>query len=185
MDKTASKKNLPVKTILLIVTVILAGLAALIAAQPSHIHVERSTVIGSVPLVVFSHVNNLRRWESWSPWADRDPEAKTSFSGPAAGVGAAMSWDGSETGAGTMTITESRPGERIAFRLDFTRPFKGTDTAQFTFRPEKGGTRVTWSMDGENNFITKAMSLVMDCDKMIGGEFEKGLATLKGVIERR
>lgn len=170
---------------------ILIGLVALIlvfvvvvALQPASFRLERSTVISAPPAAVFARVNDLHAWQEFSPWAKLDPNAKVSFSGPATGVGSAFSWAGNmEIGEGSMTIIESRPAELVRFRLDFVKPFEGTSEAAFTFRPEAGGTAVTWSMSGKNNFVGKAISLFMDCEKMIGPQFEQGLANLKALSE--
>jgi hypothetical protein len=109
---------------------------------------------------------------------------KTSFEGPPAGVGAIYTWSGNhEVGEGRSTIIESRPNERVRIKLEFVRPFSGTSTADFTFRPEGDRTAVTWSLAGRNNFIAKAMGLVMNMDRMIGGDFETGLAQMKSVVE--
>ncbi|MBL8013471.1 MAG: SRPBCC family protein, partial [Candidatus Omnitrophica bacterium] len=115
-----------------------------------------------------------------------DPNSKISYEGASSGVGAVFKWAGNnQVGEGSNTIVESRPGELITIRLDFIKPFPGTSSAEFTFKPEGAGTMVTWSMSGKNNFIGKAMSLVMNCDKMVGGQFEKGLAGLKQVSEAK
>ena len=113
-----------------------------------------------------------------------DPNAKEVHEGPAAGAGAKMSWSGNnKVGEGSMTITESRPNDFVRFRLEFLKPFAATNTAEFTFKPQGNQTVVTWSMFGHNNFMGKAMGLIMNCDKMVGGQFEKGLAQLKSVAE--
>jgi uncharacterized protein YndB with AHSA1/START domain len=127
----------------------------------------------------------LHNWEAWSPWAKLDPNAKPAFSGADAGAGAAMAWDGNNrVGTGKMTITESQPGSLIRFRLDFQKPMKATNTAEFTFRAEGGQTVVTWSMAGKNNLPGKVFGLFMDCEKLCGCQFEKGLASLKFVTEK-
>lgn len=156
-----------------------------IAGRPDEFVVARSATIAAPPEKVFPHVNDLRKWKAWSPWARLDPNTNSSFSGADAGVGAAMAWAGnSKVGAGKMTITESQPGELVRLRLDFQKPMKATNTAKFTFRPEDAQTVVTWSMAGKNNFMGKIFSLFMDCDKMVGCQFEKGLASLKSVTEK-
>jgi hypothetical protein len=110
---------------------------------------------------------------------------KQTYEGPPAGVGATTSWQGNnDVGEGRMTIVESRPGELIRFKLEFFKPFAATNSAEFAFAPEGGGARVTWTMQGSNNFIGKAMGLFFDFDKMIGGDFEAGLASLKSVVEK-
>ena len=107
-----------------------------------------------------------------------------SYDGPPSGVGTGYRWTGSShVGEGSMRITESTPNRRVGIALEFIKPFKASNTATFTLVPDGAGTRVTWAMDGKNTFISKLMSLFMSMDKMIGTEFEKGLATLKGIAE--
>ncbi|MDX2027392.1 MAG: SRPBCC family protein [Alphaproteobacteria bacterium] len=165
---------------------VLAVLAFIIAMQTSEFQVTRTATIAAPPAKLFPLVNDLRKWESWSPWAKLDPNAKHSFEGPRAGKGAIMHWDGNmQVGKGSMTITESRPSSAIKFQLDFTKPLKGTSTAEFTFKPEGKNTAVTWSMQGKKDFLAKAISLISSCEKMVGGQFEKGLANLKAIAEKR
>lgn len=159
-------------------------LFVIVAGQPDDFKVTRSATISARPDGVFPQVNELKKWEAWSPWAKLDPNAKSTFEGPAAGAGAAMLWSGNnKVGQGKMTITESEPSHLIRLRLEFLRPFKATNTAEFRFAPEGGRTLVSWSMLGRNNLMSKVFSLLMDCDKMVGRDFEKGLASLKGVAE--
>jgi hypothetical protein len=155
-----------------------------IAGRPDEFIVSRSTKISVAPGKIFPHVNDLHKWDAWSPWAKLDPNAKNSFAGADSGTGAAMAWDGNKKiGAGRMTIIESAPNDLIRFKLEFIRPFRANNTAEFTFQPEGGQTVVTWSMAGKNNFFFKAFGLFMDCDKMIGKDFDKGLAAMKSVVE--
>jgi len=129
-------------------------------------------------------VNDFHNWEAWSPWAKLDPAAKATFEGPSTGTGAIFKWAGNkEVGEGSMTITESRPSDLIRIKLEFLRPFEATNSAEFTFKPEGNRTAVTWSMEGKNNFIAKAVCLFMNMDKMVGGQFEQGLAQMKAVVE--
>jgi hypothetical protein len=132
---------------------------------------------------VFAHVNDLHKWQAWSPWAKQDPAAENTFEGPPAGIGASLAWVGKKVGQGRMTITDSRPNEYVRFKLEFRKPFEATNTAEFTFAPEGDQTVVTWSMTGRNNFVCKAVGLFINFDKMIGGDFEKGLADLKSMSE--
>jgi hypothetical protein len=156
----------------------------LIAGQPDEFKVVRSAQISAPPEKIFPHVNDLHAWEAWSPWAKLDPDAKNSFDGAASGTGAAMSWSGNKKiGEGRMSITESRAGELIRFKLEFLKPFKATNTAEFRFQPEDGQTLVTWSMIGNNNPGGKIFGLLMNCEKMVGRDFEKGLAAMKAVVE--
>ena len=161
-----------------------AGVAGVVATRPSEFRVVRSTTIAAPAPVIFAQVNDFHRWDAWNPWAKVDPAMKQTYEGAPAGVGAVYTWAGNrEAGEGRMTIIESRPNDLIRVRLEFLKPFAGTSIATFTFKPEGPGTLVTWSMAGENNFIAKAVHLVMDMDKMIGGNFEKGLAQMKTVAE--
>lgn len=173
-----------IKKLLVALALVIVVFAIVVALRPAEFRVERSATISAPPAVVFRHVNDLHLWQAWSPWAKLDPAAKITFEGPPAGTGAAFTWAGNkEVGEGKMTVTESRPGEFVRFKLDFKKPFEATNTAGFTFKPEGDQTVVTWSMSGTNNFMFKAVSLVVDCDKMIGGNFEKGLADLKSIAE--
>ena len=168
--------------ILVAIAVIIFIIAA--AMQPSDFRVTRTATITAPASAVFAQVNDLQKWDAWSPWAKLDPEARNSFEGPTSGTGAIMRWAGNnKVGQGSMTIMESRPDDFIRFKLEFLKPFVATNTAEFTFNAEKDQTTVTWSMYGKNDFKGKAIGLIMSCDKMVGGQFEKGLATLKSVVE--
>ena len=170
--------------IILALAVIAILFIVLITGQPDEFKVSRSATISAPPEKVFPHVNDLHKWETWSPWARLDPAAKSIFSGPDAGTGAAMRWEGNnKVGVGTMTITDSKPSETIRFRLNFEKPMKATNSAEFTFKPDGGQTSVTWSMAGKNSLGGKIFGLLMNCEKMVGGQFERGLANLKSVVE--
>ncbi len=172
-----------IKKTILGLAAIVAVLVVVVFMQPDVMNVARSAVIPAEPDVVFPHVNDLHKWQAWSPWAKLDPNAKNAFEGPAGGVGAKFAWSGNmEVGEGSMTITESKPNERIRFELVFVKPMAGDCDTLFTFKPEGLGTHVTWTMKATNNFMGKAMSLVMDCEKMCGDQFEQGFANLKAVV---
>ena len=181
----------PVRRKFSMLTYILLGLVALVVVllivvsmQPSDFRYTRSATIAALPAKVFEHVNNFHHWEAWSPWAKRDPNCKTTYDGPETGEGAKFAWDGNkEVGAGNMTIIESTPHKKIAIRLEFLKPMKAINTAEFTFTPAGDQTQVTWSMFGKNSFMGKAFGLIVNCDKMIGKDFEQGLATMKSVVE--
>ncbi len=170
---------------------ILAGLAVIVvlfliivATRPADFCVTRSATIAALPEQVFPHVNELRNWEAWNPWGRLDPDCKMTYSGPPAGVGASYAWTGNnKVGEGRSTITESKPNQVVRFRLEFEKPMKATNTAEFTFQPAGDQTIVTWTMSGKNNLIGKAFGLVVDCDKMCGDQFEKGLAQMKSLAE--
>lgn len=170
-----------------VVVVLLAVFAIVVSMQPDEFKVTRTGTINAPPAAVFPHVNDLHKYQAWSPWTKLDPNAKYTFEGPEAGKGAVIRWDGNdEVGAGSMTITESLPHQQIDMNLTFIRPFEGKSDVQFTFKPEgeqKDKTLVTWDMQGKNNFIAKAMCMFMDMDKMVGGDFEQGLENLNKVVE--
>src|SRR5258708_25135032 len=147
-----------------------------IIGQPDEFKLSRSAKMAVLPEKIFPHVNDLHKWEAWSPWAKMDPNAKNSFSGSDAGTGSAMSWEGNcKVGVGKMTITESQPSNVIRFRLDFEKPMKATNLAEFNFKPEGSATVVTWTMSGKNSFGGKVFGLLMNCAKMVGGQFETSL----------
>lgn len=171
---------------LVVIGVIIAVVAGVAAMQPSDFRVERSATMNAPPAAVFEQVNDFHKWEAWSPWAKLDPAAKNSFEGASSGKGAIFKWDGNnEVGKGSMTLTESKPNDLIRIRLDFEKPFAGTNTAEFTFKPEGSQTVVTWSMYGQKCFVSKVFCLFMNMDKMIGSKFEEGLASMKSIVEAK
>ena len=166
--------------IVLIITVF----CVVVAMQPAHYTVERSTTINAPAPVVFAQVNDFHKWQAWSPWEKIDPNMKKEFSGAAAGNGAVYSWAGNnDVGEGRMTITDSRPSDLIKIKLEFVKPFTATNATDFIFTPQGNQTNVKWTMSGENNFVAKAFSMFMNMDKMVGTDFEKGLGQLKTVSE--
>jgi Polyketide cyclase / dehydrase and lipid transport len=171
--------------IVIAVVVVILVLLAIVAMQSSDFRVERKATIPASPAEVFAQVHDLHKWQAWSPWERVDPEMKRTYSGPAAGTGASYAWLGNRNvGEGRMTIAECRPNDLIRIKLEFFKPFKATNTAEFTFVPQGNSqTAVTWSMFGPKNFFAKALHMFCSMDKMIGGEFDKGLANLKAVVE--
>src|SRR5947207_814458 len=166
------------------IAALLVLLAIVVAIQPSEFRVSRSAKMSAPPSAVFAQVNDYHNWDGWSPWAKLDPHAKVTFEGPTSGTGSTFTWSGNDkVGAGRQTIVESVPDELVRIKLEFEKPFKATNIAEFTFKPEGDQTLVTWSMFGKNGFMGKAVSLLMDCDKMVGAEFEKGLASMKAIVE--
>ncbi|MDB5309466.1 MAG: hypothetical protein JWO38_3668 [Gemmataceae bacterium] len=168
--------------IAVLVVVLFAALLIYIGTRPASFHIERSAQIDAPGDVVFSIINDLHQWGRWSPYDKRDPAMQKTFEGSPTGPGAVYSWNGNgKVGAGRMTILESKPGALVSMKLEFFRPFKGTNQVRFRLVPSGAGTRVSWIMDGKYTFMTKAFSLVMDMDKMIGKDFEQGLANLNTV----
>ena len=170
--------------ILLAIAVVVVLFVLIVATRPSQFRVSRSTRISASPARIFPQVNELRKWEAWNPWGKLDPNMKLVYDGPPTGVGASYTWAGNnQVGEGMSTIINSQPTERVLLRLDFAKPMKGTNMAEFTFVPDGSQTVVTWSMTGKYNFVSKAFGMFVNCDRMIGGQFEKGLAAMKSLVE--
>jgi hypothetical protein len=170
--------------VLLALAALVVVLVAIVAMQPAEFRIERKATMSAPPADVFAQVNDFHKWVGWSPWEKIDPALTRAYEGAPEGTGAIYSWAGNnKVGEGRMTVTDSRPIEQIRINLEFLKPFKATNTAEFTFKPEGPGTVVTWSMSGRRNFMLKAFSLFMDMDKMVGGDFEKGLANMKALVE--
>ena len=172
------------KKILIGLAGVLLLLAVVIATRPSHFRVERSITIASSPDAPYALVNDFHKWSEWSPYDKLDPQMTRTFDGEPSGVGAGYGWAGNDkAGVGHMLITKAEPGQRIDIKLDFTEPMKTTNQTVFTFTKVPEGTKVTWAMDGEKNFVSKAFWMVMDADTLIGGDFAKGLAAIKAASE--
>ena len=158
-------------------------LGVAIATRPSTFHVERSITMAAPADQAFARVNDFHAWSTWSPYEKLDPQLKRTFEGQRSGTGAIYSFSGDKVGAGRMTIEKSDPS-LVVIKLEFFKPFEAVNTATFTFTPTEDGTKVTWAMDGENSFAGKAASLVFDMDKLVGGDFERGLVALKAEAEK-
>lgn len=170
--------------ILIVLAVVVILFVIIVALRPSGFRVARSTTVTASPAITFQQVNDLHQYLAWNPFSKSDPAAKNTFTGPPAGIGASLAWAGNrQLGEGRLTVTESCPDELVRYRLEFLKPFKATNTAEFIFKSEGRQTTVEWSMTGKRNFMFKAVGLFMNCDKMIGGMFEQGLANLKAAAE--
>ena len=174
-----------IKKVFIALVVLVAVFAGVVAMQPSEFSVERTATIDAPAAEVFAHVNDLHKWDAWSPWAKLDPNAKTGFEGAPSGKGAVFTWSGNDQiGEGRMTIVESQPNELIKIDAEFVRPFEGTSISKFTFKPEGDQTAVTWSMSAHHGFLEKAMCLIMNGKGMLGRELEKGLTNLRAVVQQ-
>jgi uncharacterized protein YndB with AHSA1/START domain len=172
------------KKILIVIAVIIVVFLIIVATRPADYRISRTTTIAAPPAAVFAQVNDFHKWESWNPWGKIDLAMKQTYEGTPAGKGAIYTWVGNkEVGEGRMTITESRPSELVLINMEFFKPMAGTATTEFTFKPQGNQTTVTWAMTGKNNFMSRAVCMFMNMDKMIGGQFEKGLAAMKTVAE--
>ena len=168
------------------VVVVIAIFLAVAATRPASYRVTRKTLVATPPSVPYSQVADFHKWEAWSPWAKLDPAMKTTYSGAPEGVGAVYEWTGNDkVGEGRMTMTSARPAQAVDIRLEFMRPMTAVNECNFTFAPAADGTEVVWTMIGQNNFMAKAFSIFLDFEKMVGGDFERGLANLKSVSEAR
>jgi hypothetical protein len=153
--------------------------------QPNQFRVERSIDIAAPAGKIFPYLDDLRQQRLWSPWDQKDPHMKRTYSGAARGVGAIYEWDGNrEIGAGRQEIVSVAPDSRIDVVMDFLRPMKARNRIEFILRPSGSGTNVTWAIYGPMLFMSKVMSVFMSFEKMIGNEFEKGLLQLKALAEK-
>lgn len=174
------------KSSALIVVAAIAIVLIAAATRPDMMNVSRSATMAATPAAVFEQVNDFHKWEAWSPWVKIDPHAQTSFEGPTSGEGAKFHWAGNnEVGEGSMTITESKSPEHVRIRLDFVKPMAGTSDVLMQIEPQGEQTKLTWSMSGKMSYMAKIMSLFMDCDKMVGDYYEKGLANMKSIVETK
>ena len=171
---------------------ILAGVAVLFAViliwgafKPSHFRVQRSTTINAAADKVFPLINDFHNWPAWSPWEKLDPNMKRTLTGPANGQGSAYAWDGNnKAGSGRMEITGSEPFSKVAIKLDFIKPMEGHDVVEFTLEPSGTSTKVIWEMSGPLTYPGKVMTVFVSMDRLIGPDFETGLANMKAAAEK-
>ena len=168
-----------------LIVVAVAGVLAVAATKPDEIRVERTARVNAPPEKIYPLINDFRQWGAWSPYEKKDPAMKRTFGNVTTGKGATYEWDGdSNVGKGRMEITETTPPSKVVIKLDFIKPFEGHNTAEFAMKPNGPSTDVTWTMHGPAAFITKIMCVFFDMDKMIGPDFEAGLASLKSLAEK-
>ena len=174
-----------IKKILLGVFALVTVILIYAAFKPGTFSVQRTITIQAPPEKVFSLINDYHNWPQWSPYEKLDPNMKRTMSGPVAGQGAIYEWSGnSQAGAGRMEITDSVPPAKVTIKLDFSKPMEGHDRTEFTLIPESNSTQVTWAMSGPMPYMAKVMCLFVSMDKMVGGDFETGLANMKEVAEK-
>lgn len=168
-----------------LLVLILAGVLYVAARRPDTFRVTRKAVIAASPEAIFPHLDDFRAWAAWSPWEKKDPDMVRTFGAKTEGVGAFYGWEGNkQVGKGSMTVTESVSPERLALQLVFEKPMKANNAVEFVLVPVAGGTEVVWSMSGKANLMSKVMDMVIGMDKMVGPDFEAGLANLKAVSEK-
>ncbi len=170
--------------VLAVVVIAVAAVAVYASTKPDSFTVRRSIAIKAPPEKIIALITDLRGWTAWSPYEAKDPAMKRTHSGAPSGKGAIYEWDGnSKVGSGRMEITDTT-ADKVVIKLDFLKPFEGHNTAEFTLVPQGDTTIVTWAMYGPARFITKVMSTFFNLDKMIGDDFEVGLANLKATAEK-
>lgn len=167
-----------------ILALALAAIVAFAALKPDAFEIRREAVIAAPPERIFAVINDFRQWPNWSPWQDLDPNMRQTLSGPPSGVGAVSSWEGNgKVGAGRTEITEAMPPSNLKMKLSMFRPMKAENQVEYTLQPTSGGTRVSWAMRGNTPLMGKVFNMFVDCEKMVGKDFEKGLAKLKSLVE--
>lgn len=178
----------PMGTILAVIAVLfvvlIVGVLGYAATKPGAFRVDRATEIKAPQEKVYRLIDDFHHWEVWSPWEKLDPTMKKTFSGAPSGTGAGYAWEGNgKVGVGRMEITNAASPSRVTIKLDFLKPFEAHNTAEFTLEPKGDSTKVTWAMHGTQPFMAKVMSVVINMDKMIGKDFETGLANMKAAAE--
>ncbi len=175
-----------VKIVLALLIAAVGIVAALAARMPDQYMYTRERVIAAKPATLFAQINDLNNFNTWSPWARLDPNAKITFDGAPAGPGAAMHWDGNaKIGKGSMTIEDAVRNKSVTYDLVFEKPMAGTSVSQITLEPmDARNTKVTWSMSGTSKFHEKMIAVVMNCEKMMGEQFDAGLVNLAAKVER-
>ena len=171
--------------IAVVLAIVIAVVLILAAAKPDTFRVQRGATMKAPPEKIFSLINDFHQWGKWSPWENRDPAMTRSFSGAESGQGAVYAWEGNKNvGSGRMEILDAATPSKIIIKLDFLKPFEAHNMAEFTMLPQGDATSVNWVMHGPAPFMSKMMQVFMNMDKMIGKDFEAGLANLKGLAER-
>jgi hypothetical protein len=162
-----------------------AGFLFTAATRPKEFRLERSILTDASTQEVYAVISDFNRFGEWSPWQELDPNMTTDLSGEVGHVGSCYSWEGNtKVGAGRMTITEAVPSSHLSIRLEFLRPFAATNTTEWRVSEEGGRRRITWLMEGSNDTVFKrAFALLANMDKLVGKDFERGLARLKSLVE--
>jgi len=171
--------------VIVLIVVCVAGVLGFAALQPDTFRVQRSASMKAPPEKVFAQINDFHNWGPWSPWEKLDLAMKKTHSGAASGKGAIYEWEGNKkVGKGRMEILEAASPSKILIKLDFLKPFEAHNTADFALEGQGDSTNITWGMNGQKPFMFKVMGLFMSMDKMIGKDFEAGLANIKGIVEK-
>ena len=173
------------KIVSIVIVVAIAAVLLFAATRPDTFQVQRMASIKAPPEKIFPHLNDFTRWGAWSPWEKKDPGMKRRFGAVTAGKGAMYAWDGNQdVGQGSMEIIDSAPPSRLSIRLSFVKPFEAHNNVEFTLEPKGESTQVTWTMHGPVPYISKIIHLFFDIDRMVGGDFDAGLVSLKAIAEK-
>jgi uncharacterized protein YndB with AHSA1/START domain len=170
---------------LIIAVAVTAGFFLFKAARkPDRFHIFRAIRINAPASAIYPHIASMQRFTAWSPWQGKDLAAKQTMGPVAEGVGSWLEWKGNnKVGEGRMEVIEAAPPSQLAYRLTFLRPMKAVNRAEFTLTESGGGTDVAWAMTGDSPFMSKLFDAVMNMDKVVGRDFEEGLANLKRLAE--
>jgi uncharacterized protein YndB with AHSA1/START domain len=170
--------------IAVVLAIAIAVVLILAATKPDKFSVQRAIAVSAPPEKIFPLINDFHQWGSWSPYENKDPAMKRSYSGASSGKGAVYGWEGNKNvGSGRMESLEASAPSRIVIKLDFFAPFEGHNTAEFTMLPQGDATTVTWLMHGPAPFMNRMMQVFMNLDHMVGKDFEVGLANMKRITE--
>ena len=164
--------------------VVIGAILALAASRPDTFQTARTARIAAPPERLFSLINDLRQMNTWNPYALRETTGTTTYKGAANGRGAMFEFAGPKSGTGSIEIVDSSAPSNVVMRLSMVKPFKADNTVRFTLLPEGSATAVTWAMSGRQPLLAKVMTLFINCDRMVGRDFEQGLANLKAIAER-
>jgi uncharacterized protein YndB with AHSA1/START domain len=172
------------KTIAIILALLIAAVLIYAATKPDSFRIERSTTIKASPEKISAYLTDFKQWAAWSPWEEKDPSMKRTFSGAANGKGAVYGWEGNKNvGTGRMEVLDVQP-QKVIIKLDFLAPFEAHNTTEYVLEPQGDSTKLTWAMFGPSNYMSKVMTTFMSMEKMVGPDFEAGLAKLKAAAEK-
>jgi hypothetical protein len=174
-----------IKRIALVLVVAIVGVLGYAAIQPDTFSLSRSASIAATPERLYPLIADLKAFNTWNPWLRKDPSSKLAYEGPPGGVGAAYAWESDQLGAGRMEVTELTPNSRVAAKLEFLKPMVAHNRVEFTLQPQGAQTNVTWTMSGPMPYLSKLICVFVSMDRMVGPDFEAGLANLKAAAEKK
>ena len=174
-----------IRKILVVLVVAIAAVLAYAAVQPDTFSLSRSASIAATPQRLYPLIADMKSFNTWNPWLRKDPSSKLTYEGPPSGVGSAYAWESDQLGAGRMEVTELTPDSRVAAKLEFLKPMVAHNRVEFTLQPQGAQTNVTWTMSGPMPYLSKLICVFVSMDRMVGPDFEAGLANLKAQAEKK